>query len=39
MPFGLDLRSVLITAAFLLFILPFVQGLIANKRRSKAIPA
>lgn len=39
MPFGLDLKSMLITAAFLLFALPMIQGLLASKRRSKAVPA
>lgn len=39
MPFGLDLKTALITAAFLMFVLPMLQGLIASKRRAKAVPA
>lgn len=39
MPFGLDLKTMLITAALLMFVLPMVQGVLASKRRSKAVPA
>ena len=34
MPFNLDLRTALITAAFLLFVLPFVLGKIAGRKRA-----
>lgn len=39
MPFGLDLKSVLVTAAFLLFILPMVQAFLSSRRRGRAVPA
>jgi hypothetical protein len=39
MPFGLDLKTALVTAALLLFILPMLQGVLASKRRAKAVPA
>lgn len=39
MPFGLDMKTAIITAILLLFALPMVQGMIASKRRAKAVPA
>lgn len=39
MPFGLDLKTMLVTIALLIFALPMVQGMIASKRRAKAVPA
>lgn len=39
MPFGLDLKTALITAALLLFVMPMLQSMVASKRRAKAVPA
>lgn len=38
MPFGLDLRTMIITALILMFGIPLLQGMLA-KRKSSSVPA
>lgn len=38
MPFGLDLRTAIITALILMFGIPLIQGML-SKRRTRSVPA
>lgn len=36
LPFGLDLKSLVVGAVFAMFVLPWIMGLISSKREAKA---